>query len=374
MKAYSRKDDHIRLAAEQQKELAAGTKRSDFDDIEFIYHALNPISVEEVSTETVVGPWKFPAPLYINGMTGGTDTAMPINRALAQAAAATGTPMASGSVGIALDDPSTADSFTVIRKENPDGIVWANIGAGRGLDDARRAVELLNADGLQIHLNAIQETVMPEGSRDFSTWLDLIEEITAALDDDGIPVIVKEVGAGLSAATVKQLHEIGVTIIDVAGSGGTNFARIENDRGPEAYGDDSALVATHRDFSWINSVGLSTPECLVDLQATPFGLQGPSILASGGIRNPMDVARSLAMGAQAAGVAGVFLRVAMTDGAEALAEVITIWRERIAQIQALFGVRTPAELSTADVMIRGELAEFARLRGINLGNIAHGGR
>src|SRR5699024_12177262 len=125
--------------------------------------------------------------------------------------------------------PATAPSFTVICEHNPDGIVWANLGAGRTLDHAKATVDLLSADGLQLHVNLIQETVMPEGSRNFSSWLRLIEDIVAGLK---VPVIVKEVGFGLSAKKVGQLYNIGVAYVDVAGSGGTNFARIENDRTP----------------------------------------------------------------------------------------------------------------------------------------------
>src|SRR5690625_3769550 len=223
--AQSRKDDHIRLAAAQQEHLTGG--RNAFDDVAFIHHALAGINVDAVDITAQLGPWTLPAPMYINGMTGGIETALPINAALAEAAAATGVPMASGSVAVALEQPETAPSFTVIREHNPDGIVWANLGAGRTLDHAKAAVDLLEADGLQIHVNPIQETVMPEGSRDFGVWLELIEDIVDGVE---VPVIVKEVGFGLSAKTIRQLYDIGVRIVDVAGSGGTNFARIENQR------------------------------------------------------------------------------------------------------------------------------------------------
>src|SRR5699024_11726793 len=152
--------------------------------------------------------------IYNNCMTGDTFTARPYNTSLSQASAVTGVPMASVSVGLALDQPDTAASFTVIRQHNPHGIVWANLGAGRSLDHAKAAVELLAADGLQIHLNPIQETVMPEGSRHFSSWLGLLEDIVAGVE---VPVIVKEVGFGLSAKTVEQLYNIEVRIGDVAG-------------------------------------------------------------------------------------------------------------------------------------------------------------
>lgn len=273
--------------------------------------------------------------------------------------------MASGSVGIALDDPSTADSFTVIREENPHGIVLANIGAGRSVDDARRAVELLSADGLQLHVNAVQETVMPEGSRDFSDWLGLIEQIAAALDTDGVPLVVKEVGFGLSARTLRQLRDAGVRLADVAGTGGTDFARIENDRRDPV--DDLSYLSAAAGF------GLSTPAALLDATtlstAGRTGPEGLTVLASGGVRHPLDVVRCLALGARAVGVAGGFLSVALEhpdDDGATLATVMTTWIEQLRSLHALFGAATPAELAQrTDVVVTGATADTARASGLS---------
>lgn len=353
-----RKEDHIRLAAGQQDRPAG---HRGYDDVDIIHHALAGIDRDKVDVSVTVGPWTFPAPFYINGMTGGTDTALTINRALAAAAAHTGIPMASGSVGIALDDPSAAGSFTIIREENPNGIVFANIGAGRSLDDAKRAVDLLSADGLQLHLNSVQETVMPEGSREFSSWLSLIEQIASGLD---VPVIVKEVGFGLSAVTLGQLKDAGVRIADVAGSGGTDFAKIENDR----------RSGGHDDYSYLNGYGSSAIQCLLDALAE--GYVGPTadpnftVLASGGVRTPFDVVKSLALGARAVGMAGTFLKVALDDGADGLIEMIDAWTTRIGEMMALMGAATPGELERTDLLIRGESGEFARLRGLDPATLA----
>lgn len=357
--AQSRKDDHIRLAAAQQEHLDGTTNA--FDDIDFIHHALAGINADDVDTSVRIGLWTIPAPMYINGMTGGTETALPINTALAKAAAVTGVPMASGSVGLALDEPETADSFTVIREHNPDGIVWANLGAGRSLDHAKAAVDLLAANGLQIHVNPIQETVMPEGSRDFSAWLGLIEDIVAGLD---VPVIIKEVGFGLSAKTVQQLYEVGVRIVDVAGTGGTNFARIENDRTPHP----SSVIDAHAKFDWLESMGLTAVDCLLDITTRKH--EDLTVLASGGVRNPLDVVRAQALGAKAVGMAGVMLRVAMSDGAEGVTEVLNLWKTRIRQIYALLGARTAEQLTATDVSIMGTSAERARARNIDVTRFA----
>ncbi|MFC0672824.1 type 2 isopentenyl-diphosphate Delta-isomerase [Brachybacterium hainanense] len=345
--AASRKEDHIRLAHEQRRGPAA---RNDFDDVEIVHHALDGIDIDDVSLETRVGPWTWSAPLYINGMTGGTGTAHTVNRALAIAARETGVPMASGSVGIALDDPAAAASFRVIREENPDGFVMANIGAGRSAEDARRAVDLLQADALQLHLNAVQETIMPEGERSFSGWMRGLEEVVAGA---GVPVIVKEVGFGLSGRTLRRLAEAGVQVADVSGRGGTNFARIEAARRSD-------------DVSYLGTFGQSAVACLLEAPA-----EGPDLLASGGVRTPLDAVRSYALGARAAGVAGPFLTVALEGGAEGAVDEITAWLARIAELLALVGARSAQEALSTDVLVRGAAREGAQLRGIDLTALTH---
>ncbi|MGI6879859.1 type 2 isopentenyl-diphosphate Delta-isomerase [Microbacterium sp. gxy059] len=343
----SRKDDHLRLAAEQA---AAPPARNDFDDVEFLHHALDGVDEQRVSLATRVGPWTWPVPLYLNGMTGGTETAERVNRALAIAARETGIPLASGSVGIALDDPAAAGGFRVIREENPDGFVMANIGAGRGPDDARRAVDLLGADALQLHVNPVQETVMPEGSRDFSSWPAAVEAVIAA---SPVPVIVKEVGFGLSRRTLARLADMGATIADVSGSGGTDFAAIENAR--RAGGG----------FSQLAGYGQSAVACLLDAPAS-----GPQLLASGGVRGPLDVARSLALGARAAGVAGAFLRTALEGDAETAVAAAHDWIVRLRGVLALLGAASPSDLARTDLLLRGRVREFCDLRGIDAGAFA----
>lgn len=346
-RARSRKNDHLDLARAQQD---APPPSNGFDDLAFVHHALDGTDIGEISLATDVAGLDWSAPLYITGMTGGTSKAFAVNQALAIAARETGTAMASGSVSIALEDPEARESFTIIRRENPDGFVMANIGAHRGADGARRAVELMAADALQVHVNSVQETVMPEGQRDFSSWERSIEEILGAVD---VPVIVKEVGFGLSRRTLDRLRGIGVQIADVAGTGGTDFLRIENDRRDRA------------DYSFLIGWGQSAPCCLLDAPQ-----DFPALLASGGVRHPLDVVRSLALGARAAGVAGAFLRVALDGGPDALVAEIGRWRTQIAELMALLGARTPRDLIHHDLLVSGRTAEFARLRGIDVTALA----
>ena len=341
-----RKNDHLRLAHEQAAARDAGATPSDFDELQFIHHALGGVDCGEVELAVEVAGARWPGPLFINGMTGGTERAGSVNRALAVAARETGLPMGCGSVSIALDDPSVAPSFTVIREENPDGIVFANLGADRPAADAARAVELVGADALQIHLNAVQEIAMAEGSRELGGWRD---SLAALVEASPVPVIVKEVGFGLSERTIDELVALGVRTVDVSGRGGTDFVRIETAR--RRVGG----------FATLAGYGQSTAECLLEAA----GRDDVTVLASGGIRNPFDAVKCLALGARGVGIAGAFLRVAVDGGSAALIDHIEAWQGQLRALLALLGAAGPAELERRDLLVRGRLLEYCGLRGID---------
>jgi isopentenyl-diphosphate delta-isomerase len=337
-----RKDDHVRLAVEQQRELSG---RNQFDEVSFVHHALAGIDRSDVSLATSFAGISWQVPLYINAMTGGSAKTGVINRDLGVAARETGVPLASGSMSAYFKDPSCAGTFSVLRTENPDGFVLANVNATTSVEKAQRAIDLLRANALQIHLNSVQETVMPEGDRSFSSWASRIEKIAAAVD---VPVIVKEVGFGLSRETVLTLRELGVRVADLGGRGGTDFARIENGRREFA------------DYAYLHGWGQSTPACLLDVRNIDF-----PVLASGGVRNPLDVARALALGAAGVGVSGGFLRTLMDEGVSALIARISTWLDQLAALQTMLGARTPTELARCDLVIHGELRSFCADRGID---------
>ena len=343
----NRKDDHVRFAHEQQRHLVG---HNQFDDVAFVHHALAGIDRSEVSLATRVGDIEWRVPMYINAMTGGSVKTGLINRDLAIAARETGVPIATGSMSAYFADESTAGTFQVMRKENPDGFIMANVNATATVENARRAVDLMRADALQIHLNSVQETVMPEGDRSFSAWGPRIEKIVAGV---GVPVIVKEVGFGLSRETLLRLRDLGVQLADVAGRGGTDFARIENDRRDRA------------DYSFLLGWGQSTPACLLDAQDV-----GIPVLSSGGVRNPLDVARGLALGAVAAGASGLFLKTVLDAGVPGLIALISTWLDQLAALMTALGSRTPAELSRCDVLIQGDLGVFCAQRDIDTRRLA----
>ena len=349
-----RKNEHIVLATEQyQAQADAG-----FDAVRLMPNALPQIALEEVDASVRVlnvggnsvggnsageNNAKWRSPLYINAMTGGSAAAQEINAQLARVAAKTGVAMASGSLSAALRDATLRDTFSVIRSENPHGFVMANVSAGTSSDDALRAVSMLQANALQVHLNAAQELVMPEGDRDFRDWLHDIERIVRACEAERVPVIVKETGCGMTARDVLRLRDVGVRTVDVSGRGGTNFVAIENAR--RARGAN--VLGIRGNYDYLANWGLTTVESLRDIRNCEALKSDPvEIFASGGVRTPLDVVRALALGASAVGVAGEFLHTLVHEGEDALAQQITEWQEQIRVIMALLGCTTVADLQT----------------------------
>jgi isopentenyl-diphosphate delta-isomerase len=247
-------------------------------------------------------------------MTGGTERAHAINRTLAAAAQEAGIAMGLGSMRAALEDSSLAESFLVVRSAAPDILLFANLGAvqlnyGCTVDDCRRAVEMVSADALYLHLNALQEALQPEGETRFAGLLDKIEAVCKNLQ---VPVVAKEVGWGFSEEMARHLANAGVAAIDVAGAGGTSWSQVEMHRA-----DTEArrrVAATFRDW------GIPTAQ---SIQMIRQGAPHLPIIASGGLRNGLDVAKTIALGARLAGMAGPFLKAAVIS-TDAVLETIEI--------------------------------------------------
>lgn len=351
----NRKDAHLALADAQYNPRA----NSGFDSVRFMPNALPQLALDEVdssvrvfakeasgadgtsatadgtsaSTSILTPDFLWRSPLYINAMTGGSFNAQKINAQLARVAAKTGVAIASGSLSAALQNNALSATFSVIRSENPRGFVMANVSAGTSASDAMRAVEMLQANALQVHLNAAQELVMTEGDRDFRNWLKNIEQIVRSCEAQHVPVVVKETGCGMTARDVLRLRNIGVRAVDVSGRGGTNFVAIENAR------------RSHGGYDYLADWGLTTVESLIDIQKCDALKANPvEIFASGGVRTPLDVVRALALGASAVGVAGEFLHTLMHEGEDALTQQISDWQEQIRVIMALLGCKSVADL------------------------------
>lgn len=360
---HARKDDHVRLADAQQARAQRSGPQDPraFADVTFVHHACGGVDLDSVDTTTAPLGRRWAAPIYINAMTGGSDRTGCINAALAEVAAATGTPIASGSMSAFLKDQDTAPTFRTLREHNPEGFIFANLNANHGPDDAQRVIDLIAADALQIHVNLVQEIVMPEGDTSFGHWLTTIEAVADAVE---VPVVVKEVGFGISARTARLLENAGVAAIDVGGSGGTNFAAIEDSRRA-----DGAM------FPYLHQWGQSTPLALIELDQD--GRRVP-VFASGGVRDPLDVARSLALGAEAVGVSGHFLHTLLSEGSAALHDEVVRWQEQLRALYGLIGATTTSGFTSTELMITGRLREECVARGLDpnryLGRYADGQR
>lgn len=284
-KREQRKNEHVEIAMAQ-----TDATISDFDEIRFVHHSIPSIDVSDINLESSLKDFTLSQPLYINAMTGGSEWTKQINEKLAMIARESGMAMAVGSTHAALRNSKMASSFTIVRETNPNGIIFSNVGADVPVDKAVESVHLLDAQALQVHVNAPQELVMPEGNRIFSTWMDNLAQIVARVD---VPVIIKEVGFGMSKETIKQLHEIGIRYVDVSGRGGTNFVDIENER------------RSYKDMDYLSLWGQTTVESL--LESTSYQ-RDMDILASGGVRSPLDVIKCLALGASAVGMSRPFFK------------------------------------------------------------------
>ncbi len=338
----NKKDDHLLLT----KKFYDGSGKSDFDNIRFVYHSFPESSVEQADISTSLASFNMEQPFFINAMTGGSDKTKAINEKLAFIAKQTKLAIASGSLSVAIKDRSLIDSFKILRKVNPEGLIFANLGAEHSPEVAKRAIDILEADAIQIHCNVLQELIMPEGDRNFNNWLKNIEKIVKEVE---VPVIVKEVGFGMSRETIGQLKDIGVKTIDISGAGGTNFAKIENSR-----------RKTNK-YDYLEDFGQSTVVSL--LEAGSYN--NLDIIASGGIRNPLDIVKSLALGAKAVGIAGLILDIVLDKGVEEAIVEINNWKREIALIMTLLGKKKLSELLETDLLILGDVREWCHLRGIN---------
>lgn len=335
-----RKNEHVALA----QKFYHKTQPDDFDRITLIHHSLPTVNLDQVSLQTSFAGLSFDAPFYINAVTGGSQRTKKINGDLSLIARETGLAMATGSVSSGLKNPDTVDSYQIVREHHPNGIIFANLGAEHSVENGKKAVDLLKADALQIHLNAPQELVMPEGSKQFSTWLDSIQKMVKEV---GVPVIVKEVGFGMSQETIATLKNCGVTTIDVSGQGGTNFVEIENER------------RKRKEFHYLEDWGQSTVLSLLEASSYTTELD---ILASGGIQTPVQVVKSLVLGAKSCGVAGYFLHYYLKEGIEATIAEIETWKEVIKLLMTLTSSQSVADLPKASFVLDSYLVNWCQQR------------
>lgn len=293
-----RKSEHLRINLEE--DVAYSGLTTGLEQYRFEHNALPEISLAQVDLRTTFLGRPLRAPLLISSMTGGTAEAQRINYHLAAAAQEAGLAMGLGSLRAALEEPRLLPTFRV-RHLAPDVLLFANLGAaqlntGYGPDECQRAVDVVEADALMIHLNPLQEALQAEGDTDWRWLLGKIEAVCRHLK---VPVVAKEVGWGISGEVAIRLRSAGVAAIDVAGSGGTSWSKVEMFRARSE--QRQRLCAAFSDW------GIPTAEALVSVRRS---LPELPIIASGGLRDGMDIAKVLALGADLAGLAGPFLKAA----------------------------------------------------------------
>jgi isopentenyl-diphosphate delta-isomerase len=328
----SRKADHIQINLKEDVQSGLTTGLETYF---FLHEALPEIDLESVDLSQTIFGKKLRAPILISSMTGGTEEAGQINQVLATAAQATGIAMGLGSQRAAIEHPELAPTFQV-RKVAPDILLFANLGAvqlnhGYSVSHCQRAVDMIEADALILHLNPLQEAVQPEGDTHYAGLLSKIEAVCKALP---VPVIAKEVGWGISGETAQRLVDAGVAAIDVAGAGGTSWTQVEMYRAQNP--SQARLAATFRQW------GIPTAESLRLVRAACPEIP---LIASGGLRNGLDIAKCIALGAAMGGMAGPFLKAASQSVEATLTAIhetqrelqVTLFASGAANLNALKG-------------------------------------
>ncbi|MGA8100373.1 MAG: type 2 isopentenyl-diphosphate Delta-isomerase [Candidatus Cybelea sp.] len=327
----SRKAEHLRINIERDvagKDIDAG-----WGAYRFAHRALPEIDLADVDPSTEIFGRKLGAPVLISCMTGGTPEARRINRRLARVAQSLGFAMGLGSGRALIESPDSVETFEV-RSLAPDAALFANLGAvqlnkGYGVDQCRRLVELLHADALVLHLNPLQEALQPEGDTCFRG---LLAQIGRLCSGAGFPIVVKEVGWGIAAADVRALFDVGVAAVDVAGAGGTSWSEVERYRIVEPWRRRVAGAFA----GW----GIPTARALIEARAVA---PSETIIASGGVRSALDVAKALALGADLVGIAGPFLRAA-DEGLDTALELAREISETLRIAMFCVGARRPPDL------------------------------
>ncbi|CAM3370067.1 type 2 isopentenyl-diphosphate Delta-isomerase [Marinicrinis lubricantis] len=334
-----RKKDHIQICLTQNVQSAGNT--TGLEAYRFIPEALPEIDFESIHTETRFLHKPLKVPFIVSSMTGGTTEALQINRTLASAAEARGWGFGIGSVRAALENPEVRSSF-IVRDVAPTVPIFTNLGAvqlnyGYGVEQCRAALELLQADGIVLHLNSMQEIFQPEGDTNFSGLLEKIRVLCTQLE---APVGIKEVGFGIHGELAAKLYEAGVAFVDVAGAGGTSWIEVEKHRAK----DPQLQLAADTFAEW----GLPTADCIVQARAcSPNGF----LIASGGIHNGLHAAKTLALGADLCGFGRRLLEPAI-EGEAALDKLMA--RLEFELKAAMFGIgcKSLAELKGTSKLVR----------------------
>jgi isopentenyl-diphosphate delta-isomerase len=359
----NRKAEHIKICLDEKAQARKAT--AGFEDVQFVHRALPEVDKAKIDLSTTVFGHKFSAPLIVGAMTGGTEEATRINAAIAEAVETLQLGMGVGSQRAAIENPKLAKTFSITRKKAPTAFLIANIGGiqlvhGCGVKEVKKAVEMIDADAVAVHLNALHEAVQPEGQTTFKGVLAKICEVAGEIDK---PVIVKETGAGIAAEDAKKLEKAGVKAIDVGGTGGTSFAAVEYHRTTE---QENSLRHFLGDVFW--DWGIPTVVSLVETTQT---VKIP-VIASGGVRSGTDIAKSLALNACLGSGCQPALEAAV-KGAKATEKLLSFLIAELRNVMFLVGAAKVQNLARVPVVVTGKTAEWLKTRGFNVEDYAKRG-
>ena len=349
----SRKQEHVELTIE--RDVSFQTKTSGFERWEFQHNALPELDFSDVDPSTPFLGKTLALPFVISSMTGGYEDAIRINRRLAEVCAEKQLAMGVGSQRQAMEETRFHRSFSVVREVAPNIPIFGNIGAAevaklKDVSKIKRLADLIKADGFAVHLNPLQEFLQPEGNPEFRGALKGIEMLVKELP---IPVIVKEIGAGISLSVAKRLLDAGVTIIDVAGAGGTSWAGVEILRRAKVEGKRSKTAgdserSAHAFWDW----GIPTVDALRQVCSLKTQFPHLTVIASGGVSNGIDVAKAIAFGADMAGAARLMLKELEAGGTKALLAKISAWEMELKGAMFLTGSRTITDLQAQQLVLK----------------------
>ncbi|MDO5089032.1 MAG: type 2 isopentenyl-diphosphate Delta-isomerase, partial [Leptotrichiaceae bacterium] len=327
-------DEHINYALKYE------SVHNSFDDMELIHCSIPEYNIEDIDISVNFAGSKFECPFFINAMTGGSQKGKEINRKLAKVAKKCNLLFVTGSYSAALKNPDDS-SFRIVREENKNLLLGTNIGADKDYKAGLKAIKDLNPLFLQIHVNLMQELIMSEGSRNFSKWQ---ENIKGFAENIKIPLILKEVGFGMSEETIKKGMELGIKTFDISGRGGTSFAYIENARRKNT-------------FSYLNDWGQTT---VVSLLSVKKYMEDVEIIASGGIRNPLDIIKSLVLGAKGVGISRTILKLIEESSVENVIEIMNSWKNECKMIMCALNSKNTDELKNVKYILYGKTREAQR--------------
>lgn len=352
-KTRNRKAEHIRISLKEN--VGAKQATTGFENVCFVHQSLPEIDRQKIRLSAKVFNHEFSAPIFVGAMTGGTQKAKKINGCIAAAVQKLGLGMGVGSQRAAIEKPILESTYRIVREKAPEAFLIANIGApqlaeGYGVKEAEKAVEMIEADALAIHLNPLQEAIQPEGQANYAGVIKGIEEIAEALP---VPTIVKETGAGISAEVATRLESAGVQGVDVSGAGGTSWAAVEYYRAKAV--ENIFRQRLGKSFwDW----GIPTAASLVEVtQSTEL-----TVFASGGVRTGIDVAKALALNASLASASTPLLYPA-TESTGKVEETLNFLIEELRNTMFLVGAESVQKLQKTAVVLTGKTAEWLRMRG-----------